>query len=347
MAALRIDKGFLITGGFLKKKQVTWTDTFEEDGRTYFHLSGCHPQTPTLLGLPHRLDGQRIMARTDIIEQIRALKDEQYETMMQQKMPKPKNDSVMKLFDSGSPSTLKSCDSKARKTAMLSMPRSFIVQAPDVGEVKGIGIRVKADPKTSKLFIELNVENLTYVSDACKYQLTQCSIHRRHARDNTDLVPYISGLRGVHNVYEGPHRGKIKVVRKTNPEKDDPDVETAPKLAKCMYFQRDTPPEVLEAAVQGNVSAPCLIQRLVSKRRRTSQPVTRAGDSDTMDADTKDEVEEEEEVEEEDEVATADEEHIDNMDADKKDQAEEATAEEELTDSEEQEEGSAREEDAI
>ena len=65
---MEIKQTVTISGGYLEKRAVTLTDVLHEENRMYIHLSMGHPQIPTMLGLPQRVEKQRVMSKTDVIE---------------------------------------------------------------------------------------------------------------------------------------------------------------------------------------------------------------------------------------------------------------------------------------
>ncbi len=75
---MEIKKTHMVTDGYLGKTKVTLHNALDMYGHTYLHLTKRDAALPTLLGLPHHAEKERALSRTDIVEQLRDLRNERY-----------------------------------------------------------------------------------------------------------------------------------------------------------------------------------------------------------------------------------------------------------------------------
>jgi hypothetical protein len=110
----------------------------------------------------------RLLARTDVIQQLVTARNENIITN------KGEGDvEQLTLFDD-EPST-----KRIKVEEKVDMPTTIVIDAPTIGDVDGIPIKLMNSwKKTAPLYVELTVDVISYMRNACKWQLKYASIHR-------------------------------------------------------------------------------------------------------------------------------------------------------------------------
>ena len=163
--AAHIKSPSIPSGVFVLRKEI--------DSRVFFNLKKTNYMVAKLLtgwcGDEHGdVERKRAIFKTDIIEQIAALRN----TLFYQS-----------VFNDDVPSVAKRYASKKLRPLVIQAPETGVLDAPCVGRVGGVQMRVVVNKPNAPVYVELNDANITYLRDAAEVQFTRGDIEpRKHPR---------------------------------------------------------------------------------------------------------------------------------------------------------------------
>ena len=175
MSGIVIHKTITISGDNMKSVTIPERHLKKEGGSTFLHVSTVpNYMGALLLSERTKIKDQgwgrraRLLARTDVIQQLVTARNEKIITI------KGEGDvEHMSLFDA-EPST-----KRIKVDEKVDMPTTIVIDAPTIGDVDGIPIKLLLSwKKTAPLYVELTADVISYMRNACKWQLKHASIHR-------------------------------------------------------------------------------------------------------------------------------------------------------------------------
>jgi len=156
------------------------------DGRTFFHL--VKSSSPVRHLLQSKCDHDtttkqaRVLHKTNIVERITALRDEQFKSMLT-------TDHVPEYLRNR-------YGNKRMRAGVLGLPQVFEVEAPSVDQVAGVTMALLGTKPKSKLMAELTVANLDYLASVVEQQNSSGHILKQHPRTHVD-APEGTSVPGV------------------------------------------------------------------------------------------------------------------------------------------------------
>ena len=174
MSNIVIKKTITVSGDNMKRVTIPDDHIKEEGGSLFLHASNVPNYMSALLlsDIKDRRGGrmERWMARTDVIGQLVGARNHQIHVLMTKEA---KAVEQMTLFDEGPSRKRIKIDDK------VDMPTTAVIDAPTIGDVKGIPMKVMMSwKKTAPLYVELTVDVISYMRSACKWQIDHGCIHR-------------------------------------------------------------------------------------------------------------------------------------------------------------------------
>ena len=170
------------------------------DGAPFFHLQKTNAVLNNILQCKVQADAVdekkrlRIMPRTNIVEQITQLRDDEF----------------LKLTKGVTKTKKRRYSARDVRAHILSLPQVMSIDVPSQGEIDGITMNVKCTKPTSRLFVELIDANLQFVTAVVAKQVADGNIHRKHPRES---VPEAEEVQedGVSCSYsKASYRGTVK-----------------------------------------------------------------------------------------------------------------------------------------
>ena len=158
-----------------QKRDITLKDTRVIEGIRYFHLSKKQDsKVCQLLSIPRLVGNERALSKTDIIEQLLALRKEHYESwyLAQQE---PNRAAVFDIFES---IISRNKPRRKKKTVLMHRPATTEIKAPEIGGVEGVGIKILTGSGSKRLYVELSWGVLAYLSKVCAWQIENAGIKR-------------------------------------------------------------------------------------------------------------------------------------------------------------------------
>lgn len=141
---------------------------------TFFHLrKKCTSMKHLLQSKCGDATGERldVLAKTDIIEKIKVLKDDYFrQGACSKEMPA----SLSQRYTH-----------KRNRASVLLMPELCTITAPGFDGIAETPMVVVCSKPTSKFMVELTTDNFEYLASVIAMQSAAGNLHRKHARDNT------------------------------------------------------------------------------------------------------------------------------------------------------------------
>ncbi len=169
----------------------------EEGEVKYMHMSNRLSYVNSLL-IGRSVTSARSLARTDVIQKLLGLRNEKLDNIIKDMKPQDQ----LSIFEEP---TVKRTQIKTK----VDVPSSVVVKAPAIGDNEGRFMRVLMSWKrTAPLYIEMDVNNLDYMRDACEWQLCHANLKRRRVRKkspNEQDLPEEPESRSVESADEEDH----------------------------------------------------------------------------------------------------------------------------------------------
>ena len=159
---MQIEATVTVSGADLRNKvTIPASHLSTESGHQFFHVF-TYPRWAAVLFGTTSSKTERSLSRTDVIDQITQLRNSKLNDLITEKQPQQ----ALSNFR---------CTtwSKRLKTEhKMSLPQMVSVRTPDIGEVRGIDVRVLLGWKqTAPLWVELTAESVAYLRQACMWQI--------------------------------------------------------------------------------------------------------------------------------------------------------------------------------
>lgn len=221
-------------------------ESSEVDGRHYIKVPKSNRTIETLLlattaaELRPAIKKGRPLARTDVLEQLQKLREEKYNELLAGLQP-PKPEKSTGLNEEESETTM-----GTRELAKLrvQMPKNAVIQAPTIGDVNGIELRVTLHAKhASPLEVELLAPNLQYLADACAWQIKDGTIHNQPRRRHHEKKSLPVGS-SVSSIYSGKDKGKYRLIVRNGHESHQTKFEASnldDAIDKAKKLKREAP----------------------------------------------------------------------------------------------------------
>ena len=149
------------------------------DGKSYF---ACRKMDSEIQRLLVGKSGKaRMLANTDILEQIQEARNHEVDRLLAAQGPE---DDLG--LDDDRP------QQKRSKTMPDSLPDYVTVQAPTIGDVEGISMKVLSGKYRDALWVELEASVIDYLAAAASVQITEGTIHRERSTNTTNEFNGIS-----------------------------------------------------------------------------------------------------------------------------------------------------------
>jgi hypothetical protein len=187
---------------------VTLDKCFEIEGKKFVSLSKGDRKVERLLLAESdapRLKNQRTLANTDIIEQLRQLREDMYVTVGSSLLPeKPIID--LGMNGEATQESAVAINKKINKMKIL-IPNVVLISTPAIGHVAGASMNVILECHAkAPLVVELTTANIDYLVQVVAFQILNGTIRHCHPRVNELLIT------GLSRVLSGHHEGKYRLV---------------------------------------------------------------------------------------------------------------------------------------
>ena len=167
-----------INGGGLKYRVVIPPSHIKHvDGQPYIHLSTQQNYATALFGGGRcNVRGasgkpERALSRTDIVDKLADQRNKLIDEAMDAIMQKNKPHDTLAIFGEQKQPRVKAYQ-------RVAIPETMTIDAPQIGDIQGVPMRVITKHKRGPLFVELVDRNLKYVRDACTAQIKAGGIKR-------------------------------------------------------------------------------------------------------------------------------------------------------------------------
>ncbi len=170
MGALVIEERVVISGpGLTSPVIVPKGDVKKEGDAMYIHVTGKPWWANRVFG-SSASKTERILSRTDVIEQLTSLRQEKLNAIVAEKQPAEQ----LPIFEGY----------KKQKVIVgkVDVPATVTINTPSIGGVGSIAMTCLMSHKcNAPLFVELNVANVTYMRSACVWQIEHMGLKRGRA----------------------------------------------------------------------------------------------------------------------------------------------------------------------
>jgi hypothetical protein len=166
------------------------------DGVQVFKLAKGNSGLSRLLGFTVNKDTGRVLAKTDIIEQLQKLRDIEYAKYCG---PKVEDDLGVEPV-------------QGKLVPRSDMPKLATITAPSFEGIDGLPVKVALDRSNMALKMELSLENIDYLMRVCRYQANMGNIKRVAHKEAVPEVARVGvAEKGVSFVYKGAKKGCFRV----------------------------------------------------------------------------------------------------------------------------------------
>ena len=172
--------------GTCMKHRVTLTTTVLVGETRYFHVSKSDESALLcqVLGITRLVGQERTLSKTDIVEQLIAVRNSKFESWYNSQIPKAAE--TAELFEGmdDEPDSLRAV--RKSRFVLATMPLEAVIQAPNVGGVEGIDMKVLMGNEKKPLFLELSSHVIEYLRAVCLFQIKSCNIKRFRTPKNVE-----------------------------------------------------------------------------------------------------------------------------------------------------------------
>ena len=201
---MQFTKSIIASGGHLKAS-LTLKHTKEVNGITMYKAKKTEYELTRLLGLKFKEwdsgTAARPLSNTNIIETLTQLRDEKFDSWC--------------IAPAAAAEDLGLDDDQPRKVKavpQVDMPDMCSITTPEFKTVPSIQMTVLLN--RGPLWIELNNDNIKYISDVCKMQIMDGDIQSKHRKpkDDDDDDQLTTGVAGINMIRSGRMKGAIRCV---------------------------------------------------------------------------------------------------------------------------------------